>query len=348
MSILAEARDREAAQNKPAFALITPDELLQRPLLSWRIKGVLPSNGLAAIYGPSGSGKSFLALDALGAIASGRNWFDYRVKQAPCIYVGLEGESGLRQRLEAYSSVYGKPDNLRFITTALNIREPAQCEALATAIKAEGMEAGVVVIDTLNMASHGADENSSADMGEIVAGLKYLRLQLGGLILAVHHTGKDASKGLRGHSSLHAALDAAIEVSADGCNKSWRIAKAKDGDDTAIQGFRLAPRLLGTDEDGDPVSSCVVEAADAAPSSIPKQPKGSNQRIALKALKRAMQGVRPNAAGKQTMPLEDALIAVGEAMPVEPKRKRERASLALSGLQGAGNIEHEDGQVWIP
>jgi len=88
----------------------------------------------------------------------------------------------------------------------------------------------LLVIDTLTVAASGADENSSSDMGLIIEAAKALQAKLGGLVLLVHHSGKDQSKGLRGHSSLHAALDAAIEVIRNHDNRRrWRIAKvAKD------------------------------------------------------------------------------------------------------------------------
>ncbi len=61
----------------------------------------------------------------------------------------------------------------------------------------------------------------------------------GGLVVLVHHTGKDATKGLRGHSSLFAALDAAIEVSRSGERREWILAKSKDGRDGSTHPFKL-------------------------------------------------------------------------------------------------------------
>ena len=40
-----------------------------------------------------------------------------------------------------------------------------------------------------------------------------------------------AHKGARGHSSLFAALDGAVEVTRLVNSRSWSIAKAKDGED---------------------------------------------------------------------------------------------------------------------
>ena len=49
-------------------------------------------------------------------------------------------------------------------------------------------------------------------MGRLLAAAKRTEEGLGGLVILCHHTGKVRSKGLRGHSSLHAALDGEIEV----------------------------------------------------------------------------------------------------------------------------------------
>ena len=96
---------------------------------------------------------------------------------------------------------------------------------LVLAIKAAG-SGDVVVLDTLSRATPGSDENDSKAMGQIVAASKVLQECIGGLVLLIHHTGKDASKGMRGHSSLHAALDCAIEVRRNGDHREWLVAKS--------------------------------------------------------------------------------------------------------------------------
>lgn len=50
----------------------------------------------------------------------------------------------------------------------------------------------------------GEDESSSQGMWYAVAGAKALQKAIGGLVILVHHTGKDAARGMRGHSSLNA------------------------------------------------------------------------------------------------------------------------------------------------
>jgi len=45
------------------YKLLGADALRNLPALEWRVRGVLPAEGLARQYGSSASGKSFLALD---------------------------------------------------------------------------------------------------------------------------------------------------------------------------------------------------------------------------------------------------------------------------------------------
>jgi hypothetical protein len=168
----------------PRFPLLTPGELSNAPPMSWLVRGCLPSTGLGAIYGPPGSGKSFLVLDLMGAIAEGRPWFSHDLNAAPCVYLALEGEAGVSQRLQAYMSKNGTPENLRVILTPLDIRMEDDRRELAAAIKAAGMAGGVLTIDTLNRAAPGTDENDSREMGLLIAAMKALQADLGGMVLA--------------------------------------------------------------------------------------------------------------------------------------------------------------------
>ena len=69
-----------------------------------------------------------------------------------------------------------------------------------------------IVVDTLSRALAGGDENSPVDMGRIVVAADRIRAETGAHFTYVHHTGKDAARGARGHSLLRAATDTEIEV----------------------------------------------------------------------------------------------------------------------------------------
>lgn len=86
------------------------------------------------------------------------------------------------------------------------------------------------------------------------------RALTGGLVTLVHHTGKDASKGMRGHSALHAAMGAVLEVTRDASGtRQWTLAKSKDGEGGITKGFIQQIVHFGTDTDGDSVTSCAIQ-----------------------------------------------------------------------------------------
>lgn len=147
---------------------------------------------------------------------------------------------------------------MRYLTQPFSLLESGDIDALVDAIQSAG-GAGLVVIDTLNRASSGSDENDSKSMGLIIAASTRLQAAIGGLVILVHHTGKDATKGLRGHSSLHGALDAAIEIRREGNRRLWCNTKSKDSADGQTHDFKLQVVQLGVDEDGDAITSCVIE-----------------------------------------------------------------------------------------
>lgn len=251
--VLAKA---ERFKKEPRYKLLNSADLAALPPLKWRIRGVLPDSGLAGVYGPSASGKSFLALDMAAAIAGGCRWFDCRVEAAPVVYAALEGEAGFKLRAQAWEAHQGRtlPAGLHMVLQPFKLTEPQDVRDLAAVVPA----GAVVFLDTLNRAAPTADENSSRDMGEILEAAKRLQSMTGGLVVLIHHTGKDATKGLRGHSSLFAALDAAVEVSRDGDRREWKVAKSKDGQDGDAHPFMLQIEALGFDSHGDALTSCVV------------------------------------------------------------------------------------------
>lgn len=346
------------AEPPPRFRLISAAELHTLPRLQWIIHGVLPAEGTGAVYGASGSGKSFLLIPMVVHLVEGGHWFGHRVKGGcKVVVVVLEGEAGFRLRIEAWEKSHGRPfpDSVRFVFQSFNLTDRADVLALAAAIDDAG-GADVLVIDTLNRAAPGTDENSSRDMGLIIEATKELQGMTGGLVLLVHHAGKDSTKGMRGHSSLHAALDVAIEVSRSEDRREWIVAKSKDGTDGEAHPFRLESVDLGEDEEGEPITSCVVvavEPQDNPQRARPKLPKGGNQRIVYDALAPLFRDSQHfGRAGappvRPCVDLEAAVLAIrGRLVDVESKRRTERTRQAITGLVGMGVLGHNEGWLWL-
>lgn len=339
----------------PRFRLLGAADFDTLPKLEWRIHGVLSTMAAGSIFGPKGSAKSFLMLDMVAALGTGDRWFGYRVKACRVVVVVLEGEAGFRRRVEAWERFNERafPDNVRFVFQSFELMLADDVVDLAAAINADG-DADVIVIDTLNRAAPGADENGPQDMGRIIKGTKDLQAFTGAAVVLVHHSGKNALAGMRGHSSLGGALDLCIEVSHVGDRREWKLEKNKDGEDGAVHGFRLQTVELGADDEGEPIRSCVVrpddESEPAAPR--PKVPQGRNQKIIFDALgplfrestRRGMAGapqVRP------CLDLENAIVKTRDRLTCEADRRTERARQAITGLVSGGILSHNEGWIWI-
>lgn len=210
----------------------------------------------------------------------------------------------------------------------------------------------VVFLDTLNRAAPTSDENSSKDMGEILEGAKRLQALTGGLVVLVHHAGKDKRRGLRGHSSLFAALDAAIEVVRAEGGRKWHVAKSKDGQEGNSHPFKLQAVMLGTDEYGDPITSCVV-VPDTAANDVKrvKVPQGANQRLVLDALQPMF---REGEVGKPGAPplaacieLERAVVTGGAKLTCPNDKRNSRSRDAILGLIGRGVLGEHGGWLWL-
>lgn len=346
----------EQTQQPPMrFKLCSAADLCAAPPMRWMVQGVLPMEGLAALYGASGSGKSFLALDIAGCVAAGEcKWFGRRVTQCPVTYCALEGEAGMNKRIEAWSLHHEKnlPDCLQFITQQFNLLDGADVADVATAIISAGCAGGLIILDTLARAAPGGDENSSSYMGSVIAAAKDLQNLVGGLVLLVHHSGKDTSKGMRGHSSLYAALDGAIEVSKANSRHAWSVAKSKDDETGAVHFFKLEVVKTGADDDGERITSCVV-VADDSKNAIQRValPSGENQNIAIGILKELL--CKSNEVNKDGAPkdspcirLDEAVRLVSAGMGCASKHKSSRAREAVNGLVERGAYGLKDGWLW--
>jgi hypothetical protein len=246
------------------FKVEALEDFVQRSPPRWIVKGVLPDADLIVLFGESGSGKSFVALDLAGAIARGISWRDRKVRQGRVVYVAAEGAGGFRNRVAAYCQEHQlQPQDvpLAVIADAPNLLLRDDATAVAQAIEAAG-GADLIIVDTFAQVTPGANENAAEDMGKALGHCRALKRATGAPVLLVHHSGKDQARGARGWSGLKAAADAELEVVRTAAGRMLRTSKQKDGEDGLQWGFDLRVVSLGFDEDGDEITSCVpVEAA---------------------------------------------------------------------------------------
>src|SRR5688572_14848212 len=89
------------------FKLLTYPELEALPDPEWLIDSIMQVDSQVTLYGPSGEGKSFVALSMALTIATGLTWLGHQVKKGPVIYVAAEGGRGIRKRVTAWMKHHG-------------------------------------------------------------------------------------------------------------------------------------------------------------------------------------------------------------------------------------------------
>jgi RecA/RadA recombinase len=280
-----EEEELASEAKKPRFRVIPAEEFAVTGQLAWIIKKVLPKAELVVLYGESGAGKSFLALDLAAAVSRGVDWQELKTLPGRVVYVCAEGAGGFKNRLQAYAR--DRDTELAslpaVVPDAPNLLELEHVLDLTRAIVEKG-RADLIVIDTLAATTAGGNENSGEDMGKVIAHCKKMHKATGALILLIHHSGKDAAKGARGWSGLKAAADAEIEVTRNGDFRTVRLSKMKDGADSIEWTFKLNTVVLGMDDDGDEISSCVIEFVAPEEKKAADEPVGARQRMLLRTI----------------------------------------------------------------
>lgn len=246
------------------------------------VKGLIHPGDLSVWFGPSGCGKTFLALHVAHAVSTGRQVFGRRVRQCAVALFSLEGSAGLSKRVTAVQRELGEAHELFVHRGSLTLfRNEPLVRAVIAAINQCG--AKLVIIDTLSRSMGGADENAPGDMTHMVTLFDRIRSETGAHVMIIHHSGKDEARGSRGHSSLRAAVDVEVEVSAgEGGDRLARVSKGRDDADGQCYSFRLKQVALGTDDDGDVQTTCVVEEAGLSQGAVrtsPRLSKGDKQAL---------------------------------------------------------------------
>lgn len=231
------------------WVMIHSDNLKYLPRVTWLLKPYIPSQGLIVIYGPSGTGKSFLTL-----------WFALQIaQQKPVLYMAYEGEYGYESRIIAAQNYYHFGRGLPLTLGHVDLMDDNKyLEFLDHARK---VNPSVVVIDTLAQSMGDLDENSNTAMGMYTRRCQLLGKELGCSIVLVHHTSK-AGYVERGAGSLRGTADVMIRLEDADERVLVECAKTKDGKPFPSFYIRLHSVDTGlVDEDGYAVQTPVAVIA---------------------------------------------------------------------------------------
>lgn len=177
------------------------------------LPGLLHDGTVGILYGPPGSGKTFFALHLLCSTALGRKLFGVVPEQRNGLYVGLEGEAGIKARVAAWCAENGVDDNpIHYALGSFSIASEGERDVLDLIDHMKRQHVGFVVIDTLSLAMAGLDEISGQHMTLVIDTLHRIKRETGACVVAIAHTGKNEKAGIRGHSSQLGNVDTTIEI----------------------------------------------------------------------------------------------------------------------------------------
>lgn len=251
---------------RPAMSILFSDQIwidlkASTPHL---IRNWYDEQTLIITYGDSNTGKTHVALDQAIAIAQGRPWAGNETQKGLVVYIAAEGGRGIFKRYMAHQRKRPEYDwaKVPFGLIAhpidlLHGRGDAKkvVDLVKRAEDHYGEACKLLDLDTVSRALAGGDENASKDMGTFVGNLDWIREQISASVHGIHHSGKTAAKGARGHSLLRAATDTEIEVA------DFTIAcrKQRDQEFPTELRFRYEQLLIGNDAAGRPVNSVVLD-----------------------------------------------------------------------------------------
>jgi hypothetical protein len=257
-----------------SFAMKPLHEIAPVMSSNYLVKGWIDRGSFSVVYGESNVGKTFFALDLAMHIAARVEWYGHKVAglradnlAGPVVYVAGEGGRGINNRIEAIrrerSDLTDRiGTDFLLLTSTIDLCGPSDADALSAACADLHDTPSLIVIDTLARAMGEGDENTAKDMGAFVKNCDILRENLGCHVMVIHHSGKDSGRGARGSSSLYGAIDTELHLTRADNIVTVTQSKQRDMLGDKVFSYSLRTVELGIDEDGDPITSAVVEQAE--------------------------------------------------------------------------------------
>jgi hypothetical protein len=248
--------------------LIHASDLENLPPVTWLIPGEIPERGLTMYFGPSGVGKSFVALDVA-----------LRLSQTiPVVYIAAEGEYGFAARVAAWckhNKKQARALKIYFFMNVVSLIDDKERTRFITLISR--IAPRMIVVDTVAHCMLPGNENDTREMGMFVKGTKAMQKKFDCAALLVHHTNK-GGKVERGNQSLRNACDVIARITDDDDIICFECSKSKDSSPFETRYLRLLPIELETYP-----TTPIVIAAEKAPQTK-EDPLTRKQRKVLETL----------------------------------------------------------------
>ena len=323
----------------PLYAHGDPDP---RPVKSWLIKHLIPACGHGLLSGQWGAGKTFVVFELAAALGSGQPFLNHIIKrQCGVLLIAAEGANEVRLRLDAV--IHTKCGDMQrapfrwYETAPTLLQKDAIATLIAMAKQAEaslleefGLPLGLIVIDTIAACAgyaRSGDENDPAAGQAVMNTLKAVAQALNCFVLGVDHFGKNLEAGTRGASSKEASCDVVLaclgdkELSGSVTNTRLAVRKNRGGQQGREYPFVLrAVNAPEPDEDGEPITTMVVDWVAAPPGGAQPPPESNpwaqsrrqDQRTAVLRLQRVLMSILADQGVELPIPPDGPVVRMVE------------------------------------
>jgi hypothetical protein len=357
--------NREAAQRQAVpFRFVLPRDITLQPK-AFLIDGFVGAAETSAWYGPPDGGKSTVVLDAGCHVAAGLDYCGRRVTQGCVLYIAVERGAVVQRRVLAWCQHHAHMDiPLAVVAEMIDLRT-GQVDAdriIATAkafAQATGLPIVWIIIDTLNRALAGGDENSSKDMGAVIAAVDRIQRATNAHCSLIHHVPVDRTDRMRGHSSVLGAVDLTVRINKEGKGKTVTVEADKANDLVEKPRFAFQFESVELARDGLTVATAPVLVpcdtplvAEAAKRKA--MPKGAQ--IALRALTEAIDEVGNLMPASNHIPARTKTVTFeqwrtyayrrGISTSDEPRARQQAFKRATEYLIDEEHVGAWDNQAW--
>jgi hypothetical protein len=228
-------------------------ELLARPKKPMLIDDLIGERDSCMIFGKPKSGKTFVVIDLLLSAVCGGTFAGVFNATRPLVvaYMTNEGLGSLAGRIRANALHNEVPyddisKNLFIYEDVPQLYSNEGPESITKFVdewlEFESDPLDLLVIDTLNKATLGADENDNSDAALVSRNLFLARKRLGCATCVIHHTGKNGDS-VRGASGYDGDMDIQLKVTKEESTgiRYLSMTLAKDLTDFEDIGFKLSP-----------------------------------------------------------------------------------------------------------
>jgi len=270
--------------------LYTLDELAERPTPEWLIDGMLTEGGLALLWAPPDSYKTFFAIDMAMSVATGTSFHGRATKPGLVIYVAAEDDAGVAFRMAGWRATRGKDlptPHVRIQADGMTLVSE-DTQKFIEAVLALPERPKLIVIDTVARTFGAGNENQTQDMNAYVKAADDIGRATGALVLIVHHSGLNSDRE-RGNTALRGACNTIISIAREGDTLTLinQAPKGKQKNAQPFSDIHMRMQQVHFTHRGEDVTT-LVPMLDDTPTQKPSKPAeaklGKNEKAVLDAL----------------------------------------------------------------